>query len=94
LTRSTAIYSGGVTMAMLADQIDTLAGRVVLDRTGLPGRYEFTLRFARPGTTSTAPTDPPEIFTALQEQLGLKLEADRAPIETLVIEHIERPSGD
>jgi uncharacterized protein (TIGR03435 family) len=84
--------------------INGTGGRVVVDRTNLPGRFEFTLRFARPGMTPTptlsiaapspSPDDPPEIFTALQEQLGLKLEAARAPVDTLVIDHIERPTED
>jgi len=105
-TYSDAIYSGGVTMETLARMIggarNSVAGRVVVDRTNLPGRYEFTLRFARPGTVPTAtlslaalsasPDDRPEIFTALREQLGLKLEAARAPVDTLVIDHIERPT--
>ena len=94
-TWSSAIYSGGITLAQLAGMIDWVAGRVVVDRTGLPSRYEFTLRFAPPaagpGAGSTDPDAPPVLFTALQEQLGLKLEATRAPVDSLVIDHIERP---
>ena len=95
-TWSSAIYSGGITLAQLAGMIDWVAGRVVVDRTGLPGRYEFTLRFAPPaagpGAASADPDAPPVLFTALQEQLGLKLEATRAPVDSLVIDHIERPA--
>jgi uncharacterized protein (TIGR03435 family) len=68
-------------------------GRTVIDKTGLLGYYEFTLRFTPPGTAS--PTDnAPSIFTALQEQLGLKLEPPRVPMELLVVDHIDRPSPD
>jgi len=91
-TWSSAIYSGGITLAQLAGMLDWVAGRVIVDRTGLPGRYEFTLRFASPAAPpSDAPDAPPVLFTALQEQLGLRLDALRAPIPTLVIDHIERP---
>jgi uncharacterized protein (TIGR03435 family) len=94
-TWSSAIYSGGITLAQLAGMIDWVAGRVVVDRTGLPGRYEFTLRFAPPAAGpggSEAPEAPPILFTALQEQLGLRLDATRAPIDSLVIDYIERPA--
>jgi len=88
---STAIYSGGITMETVASMLGGIAGRAILDRTGLTGRYEFTLRFAPPGATTTQPDDPPDLFTALQEQLGLKLDAQRAPLDTLIIDHVERP---
>ena len=88
---SDAIRSGGVAIDTLARMISGIAGRVVLDRTDLEGRYEFTLRFSPPATSARAPDDPPDLFTALQEQLGLKLEAQRAPVDTLVIDHVERP---
>jgi bla regulator protein blaR1 len=92
-TWSGAINSGGITMARLAGLLDWVAGRVVLDRTGLSGPYEFTLRFVSPGAPAgEVPDDRPSLFTALPEQLGLKLEPTRAPIDTLVIDHIERPT--
>ena len=58
------------------------------DMTGLSGRYSFTLTFAKSDDDVSAPS----IFTALQEQLGLKLESKRIPTRVLVIEHVERPS--
>jgi uncharacterized protein (TIGR03435 family) len=64
--------------------------RMVLDRTGIEGNYAFTLRFAAAGSASADPNRP-ELFTALQEQLGLKLEPRREPIEVLVIERAEKP---
>jgi uncharacterized protein (TIGR03435 family) len=83
---------------MLSDHVD----RMVVDQTGLTGHYDFKLDWtpenATPATNapngaSTSP-DPsgPSIFTALQEQLGLKLESTKAPVEVLVIDHIEAPS--
>ena len=63
-------------------------GRPVIDKTGLTGVYSFNLTF------STKPGDEkPSIFTAVQEQLGLKLEAAKSPIEVLVVDHIEKASG-
>jgi uncharacterized protein (TIGR03435 family) len=90
----TRIVSGGATMESLAASMSAATtGRIVIDKTGLPGYYEFTLRFTPPGAAS--PTDnAPSIFTALQEQLGLKLEPQRVPMELLVVDHIDRPSPD
>ena len=85
----TSVVSGGVTMNMLADMLGSPAGRVVIDKTGLSGLYEFTLEYAfRPDP------DRPSVFTALQEQLGLKLEPAQAPLPVLVIDSIERPTPD
>jgi uncharacterized protein (TIGR03435 family) len=85
-----------------------LGGRLVVDKTGLTAKYDFTLQFAperqmlMPGTNdqppmganAPPPPDPnaPSIFTAIQEQLGLKLEPTKGPVQTLVIENIEPPS--
>jgi uncharacterized protein (TIGR03435 family) len=70
----------------------------VRDMTGLSGNYEFNLTWtpedkllAGADNTSTAPDDrPPSIFTALQEQLGLKLEPRKFPIQTVVVDHVEK----
>jgi uncharacterized protein (TIGR03435 family) len=72
--------------------------RQVYDNTGLTGNYDFTLTFEPPQSVSASDGIAPEpsgrasIFTALQEQLGLKLEPSKGPVETLVIDHVERPS--
>ncbi len=77
--------------------------RPVVDKTGIPGVFDFTLRwtpnesqFAGTGIRVPQPTDdpnaPPELFTAIQEQLGLKLEPMKAPVDVLVVDHVERPS--
>jgi len=81
-------------VAVNADTIAQLAtsslGRVVLDRTGLRGLYDFDLEWS-PDQTSP---DKPSVFAAVQEQLGLKIDSDRAPVEVVVIDHIERPTED
>ena len=71
-------------------------GRPVINRTGLTGTYDFDLRFAAaPLGADLAPgVDVPSIFSAIQEQLGLKLEPERGPVEFLVVERIERPTPD
>jgi uncharacterized protein (TIGR03435 family) len=89
---------GDFTMASLASLLRSTAGRYVVDKTGLTGSYRVKLEgvrfFQGPGLdpTAGAADELPSIFTALQEQLGLKLESSRARVEVLVIDHIERPS--
>jgi len=75
----------------------------VVDQTGLAGRFDFTLKwtpdefqFSGLGIKPAAPADnadaPPDLFTAMQQQLGLKLESTKAPADVLVIDHVEKPS--
>jgi uncharacterized protein (TIGR03435 family) len=77
--------------------------RPVVDQTGLTGRYDFTLtwtpdetQFASMGVRVPPPTgDPsaaPGLFTAIQEQLGLKFDSTKAPVEVIVVDRVERPS--
>jgi bla regulator protein blaR1 len=82
-------YTGGnVTPTTLATMLSGATERIVVDRTGLQGRYDFELDWS---PDQSAP-DKPSIFAAVQEQLGLKLESSRAPADVLVIDHVERPS--
>jgi uncharacterized protein (TIGR03435 family) len=68
--------------------------RPVVDQTGLAGRYDFTLRYtADESRASDDPNAPPDIFTAVQEQLGLKLEPAKAQADVLVIDRVEKPSA-
>jgi uncharacterized protein (TIGR03435 family) len=79
--------------------------RPVIDKTGLTGVYDFTLKYSLdglrpqqlPATANAPPTDPsggPSLLTAVQEQLGLKLESAKDPIDILVIDHIDKvPTG-
>jgi uncharacterized protein (TIGR03435 family) len=85
---------GGGTMEMLAMLLRSKAGRLVIDKTGLKGTYRVSLPFNLLDTRGpdAANDSAPSIFTALQEQLGLKLESSRAMRDVLVIDHIERPS--
>jgi uncharacterized protein (TIGR03435 family) len=91
-------------MTGLSSYLQTLLGDVVLDKTGLTGNYDFKLNWVpdeaqagKPGAqglpaTNGAEESGPSIFAALQEQLGLKLDASKGPVETLVIERVEKPS--
>ncbi len=68
--------------------------RPVIDQTGIAGRFDFTLRYTPDSAaTSDDPDTPPGIFTAIQEQLGLKIEPSKAMADVLVLDRIERPSG-
>jgi uncharacterized protein (TIGR03435 family) len=76
-------------LAMLAGNLGE-AERPVLDRTGIPGEFDFRLEFA---ADDSKPEYGPSLFTAIQEQLGLKLEPAKGPISTLIIDHAEKPSA-
>jgi uncharacterized protein (TIGR03435 family) len=67
--------------------------RPLVDQTGLTGHYDFSIRYTYDEVRSTDPNAPPGPFTAIQEQLGLKLDAVKAPIDVFVIDHVERPSA-
>lgn len=91
----------GVTMGMLAELLERQtelgggSGRTVVDKTNLSGLYDWTLRWIPWNDVPNAvPLDStgPSLFTALQEQLGLKLEPTKAEVEVVVIDHIERPT--
>ena len=86
------VLLGARPLSALAGPLSSPTGRVVIDKTGLKGNYDMTLRYVDRPSPDASPDAPPEIFTALQEQLGLKLESDRAPLKILVIDRIERPS--
>ena len=94
----------GFPMAQAAGMMVGQAGRPVVDRTGLAGNWQFLMTFAQerplgapipPGEQLPAP-DPnaPSFFTALQEQLGLKLESTKAPFDVTVIDSVEHPTDD
>ena len=88
--RVTRIEGGNVSMAALVDAISGDAGRVVIDKTGFTSRFNLVLDFARAADpTASGPT----IFAAVEDQLGLRLVSAEAPVEVLVIDRVERPSG-
>lgn len=90
----------GVSMAELAANLsrsyNTVLGRDIIDKTGIPGTFDIHLTWTNdPGSMDAASTSTAadaSIFTALQEQLGLKLRSAKGPVEVLVIDHIETPS--
>jgi len=79
--------AGDVPMSTVAQALSGAAGRPVLDRTGLTGRYDISVDWA-----SSPDVDSISVFTAVQEQLGLKLESTTAPLDVVVIDRVERPS--
>ena len=86
------IVYGGQGLAEFRAALSRLVGRAVLDQTGLTGRWDFVLTYATDAQLrSGEPTDSADLFTALTEQLGLKLEATTGPVEMLIVEHIDRP---
>lgn len=74
-------------MTILANLLSGPVERTVMNKTGLKGRYDVDLRYARDIDDVSAPS----LFTALEEQLGLKLKAAKGPVEVLVVERVERP---
>jgi len=83
------IVSGGFGFAEFMRELSVRVGRQVVDRTGLEGRWDFYVTFS-PDDSPNA--DAPNLFTALQEQLGLKLDATRGPVNVFVIDRVERPT--
>jgi uncharacterized protein (TIGR03435 family) len=95
-----------ITAAQLADaltqELSRELGRVVIDKTGIQGKYDVSLKWVPEssaalisgGTAGPAlpPNSGPSIFTAIQEQLGLKLKSAKAPVQVLVVDHAEMPS--
>ncbi len=95
----------GVTMEQLASDLSSLpeiGGRIVTDKTGLEGRFDFTLKWApdptmgamppRPGSELQSGSSAPSLLTALSEQLGLKLEMTQEPVDVIVIDSAELPT--
>jgi uncharacterized protein (TIGR03435 family) len=103
-TRTTRgnMMTTGVAMADLARNLAPFAGRPVIDKTGLTGGFDVDLTWAPelpPGPDGTAPSAPPSsdgasLYTAVQEQLGLKLDARQGPVDVVVIDSAQRPVED
>jgi uncharacterized protein (TIGR03435 family) len=102
----TGLTMEGISVAMpaFAKQLSLILGKEVIDQTGFTGRFALHLEFAMDDVLAGLPNparldgpgqggnDRPSIRTALQEQLGLKLEASKGPVDVLVIDHVERPT--
>ena len=92
------VQGGDDSLAILADRLADVVGRVVVNDTGMTGQFDMRLKWTPddqpPPMLNGAPDPnaPPNIFTAIQEQLGLKLEPAKGPVPVLVIDQIERPS--
>jgi uncharacterized protein (TIGR03435 family) len=85
------LTAGSMTMANLAGTLSSAVQRAVVDRTGLTGGFDLDLTYS---TEQSADTTSPSLFTAVQEQLGLKLDSVRLPTDVLVVDSIERPTPD
>jgi uncharacterized protein (TIGR03435 family) len=100
----TGLSASAVPLATLDFLLAEILGRPVIDKTGIKGYYNFKIAYSREGIPSNGPAPPPivdglsasdprpSIFTALQEELGLKLESTRGPVEVLVIDSVQHPS--
>ena len=96
--------AGGMPMSQLAQSLSPQVGRIVLDKTELTGNYDFEMTYASEGLAGPPPllnggpppVDPnaPTLFTALQEQLGLKLDSQRGAVDVVVIDSVEQPVAD
>jgi uncharacterized protein (TIGR03435 family) len=99
----------GVSMPALARRLSVQIGQSVEDKTGLTGSYDFTLKYwlvmrqvgaapeaapdAQPALSASDPAGGPSLFTAIQQQLGLKLDSVKGSVDFIVIDRVERPSG-
>jgi uncharacterized protein (TIGR03435 family) len=86
------INSMAVPLEYLAVNLASILGRPVIDKSGLDGKYSYTLTYT-PDNAPAAEAAAPSIFNALREQLGLKLESTKGRVEVLVIDHVEKPSA-
>jgi uncharacterized protein (TIGR03435 family) len=99
------MMAGGYLLSDVARNLAPITGRSVVDQTGLSGTFDLDLEWtpdqmpqAQPGAPPAVlpppPSDGPSLFAAIQEQLGLKLDATRGPVEVLVIDSAELPTPD
>ena len=101
-----SIEAQGTTLDDFSRMLFAILGRPVFNKTGIAGRFDIRIEFSREGTrfSPLRPTEPADgsspasdptdsIFAALPGELGLKLEPAKGPVETFVIDHIERPAG-
>jgi bla regulator protein BlaR1 len=103
-----SIEAKAATISNLIQTLAPMAGRTIIDKTGLTGSYDYTLKWTPDLGSSPMPPGPdggpprgdsapdaagPSLFTALQEQLGLKLESQKGPVDVIVIDHIDPPSA-
>ena len=94
--RGLATITGLYSMPRFAETLSGFAGRPVLDKTSLTDRYNISLKFAMPAWVDRGDAgglSPPDLFIALREQLGLRLESGKEPLQVLVVDHVdEKPA--
>lgn len=87
------IWFNGMRIGSVANALASLLNRPVIDRTGLTGRFDVLVEYAAPDVPDpTDPSDRVSLFTALQEQLGLRLQPEEVPMQVLVVDSIARPT--
>jgi uncharacterized protein (TIGR03435 family) len=97
-TGQITVQGSDSTVGLLAEQLTKVLDRVVVDKTGIQGRFAISLNWtpddgaAANSSGSLADTSGPSVFTAIQEQLGLKLVSQKGPVQVLVIDHVEMPT--
>ncbi len=92
-TEGAHLIGNGVTIAQLAASLEGVMGGPVVDGTGLQGTFDYDMLFLPDGQLPATDFSAPTLLAALKTELGLTLEKVKAPVEVLVIDHIERPSG-
>jgi uncharacterized protein (TIGR03435 family) len=83
-------------LTTFVEQLGYSVNRTVINKTGLTGKYNLSLRWTpddQDPDDNGSDNQAPHLFTALQEQLGLKLEPSKGPVDTLVIDHVEMPTA-
>jgi uncharacterized protein (TIGR03435 family) len=105
----------GATMAQFAQRLSGRVDRAVVDKTAIPGKFDFHLEFTpepnmsgqgvpagrggdsgnavNPGNPASPPEPGPDLFAALQEQIGLKLSPDKGPVSFLIVDYVEKPTA-
>jgi len=93
MVNNTELSAHDVPLESLAYSLSGRLSRTVVDKTGLKGKYDLTLTWSPDdGSAAASDSSAPSLFTALQEQLGLRLQPAKGPVETLVVDHVEMPT--
>jgi uncharacterized protein (TIGR03435 family) len=97
MMRGESLTGQGITIAALSDMLTRQVHRIVEDKTELKGKYDLTLQWspdeiADSTKDATGEDAKPSLFTALQEQLGLRLDSIKGPVDTIAVDHVEMPS--
>ena len=88
------LSAASITMSNLVSTVAGAVQGIVVDRTDLSGNFDIDLSWSAGLPADAVPGDPPSIFAALQDQLGLKLQSTTGPVDVLVIDHVEQPTPD